>query len=321
MVSVSWMRALYNEDRTQRGLDQRVARLASRQHGVFTRAQALACGATEGAVRWRIESGRWERLHPKVYRLAGVPRTWRQQAMAACLYMGPSVVLSHRAAALLRALVGFKRAGVEVTVPRSRNRSGSHQIKVHWTLHPIPEEDITTIDGIPVTKPARTLLELAAVEPEDVVERCFDDVLRRRLVSVSFLERWLEDPRRKRHLGAPVLRRLIRSRSSVGVTESPLETEVLKLLLDAGLPMPRLQYVVEDGGRFIARLDLAYPDQMVAIEVDSFRYHDGRHAFDHDRARANELEARGWHVLRITSKHLEEDRAGVVEWVRLALER
>lgn len=211
MVCLARMRALYDEDRIQGPVDQRIALIATQQQGVFTREQAMGCSATAGMIRWRLRVGRWERLHPSVYRLAGTVRTWRQQAMAACLYVGPSGVLSYRAAALLRSLGGFKRARVEVTMPRNRNRSGSGRIKVHRTQDPIPAEDITTIDGIPVTKPARTLLDLASVEREDVIERCLDDALRRRLVSLPFLERWLEDPRRKRHRGAPVLQRLVGS--------------------------------------------------------------------------------------------------------------
>ena len=104
------------------------------------------------------------------------------------------------------------------------------------------------------------------------------------------------------------------------MTESPLESTVLRLLRDAGLPIPMLQYVVRDGERFIARLDFAYPATLVGIEADGFRYHHGRREFDADRARSNELQALGWHVLRVTSKHLEEDAEAVVAWLRKALD-
>jgi very-short-patch-repair endonuclease len=81
-----------------------------------------------------------------------------------------------------------------------------------------------------------------------------------------------------------------------------------------------LQYAVTDGGgRFVGRVDFAYPAQRVAIEVDGFRHHDTRATFDDERARGNQLVAMGWQVLRITSKHLEEDPDGVVAWVRDAL--
>jgi hypothetical protein len=215
----------------------------------------------------------------------------------------------------------FRRDPLEVTVLRNRNRRPSRGIIIHSEPGGIPPEDITTIDGIPVTKPARTLLDLATVEPEDVVERCLDDALRRGLVSLPFLDRWLQDSRRRRHRGTATLRRLVDARATVGVTESPLETEVLKLLRSAGLPIPMLQYVVRDGERFVGRVDFAYREERVAIEADGFRHHHGRQEFDRDRARANELQALGWGVLRITSKHLEEDPGAVVEWVRRALSR
>jgi very-short-patch-repair endonuclease len=186
---------------------------------------------------------------------------------------------------------------------------------------PIPPEDITTIDGIPVTKPARTLLDLATVEPETVVERCLDDALRRRLVSLAFLERWLQDPRRKKHRGAGLLQRLIDDRATVGVTESPLEDRVLRILRDGGLPIPRLQYEVRDGDRFVARPDFAYPNERVAVEAEGFLHHDRRQTFDAERSRGNDLQAMGWKVLRITAKHVEDHAEEVVEWVRRALAR
>lgn len=204
-------------------------------------------------------------------------------------------------------------------MPRKRHRSEIESVIIHWLQDPIPPEDITTIDGIPVTKPARTLLDLATVEPVEVVERCLDDALRRRLVSLPFLERWLQG--NKRHRGARILQRLIDTRATIGVTESPLEAEVLKLLRHRGLPIPMLQYDVRDGDRFLGRVDFAYPEELVAIEADGFRYHDGRSEFDDQRARGNQIEAAGWRVLRITSKHLAEHPEEVVEWVRRALNR
>ena len=96
------------------------------------------------------------------------------------------------------------------------------------------------IDGIPVTRPARTLLDLATVEPVDVIERCLDEALRRRLVSLPFLERWLADPKRKRHRGNRVLKRLINERATRGATESPIEQMLLQLIRARGLPLPML---------------------------------------------------------------------------------
>ncbi|MHB8511578.1 MAG: type IV toxin-antitoxin system AbiEi family antitoxin domain-containing protein [Actinomycetota bacterium] len=315
------MKSLYDTKHRAPSADERIAIVAAKQHGVFTRDQAMRYQMTPAHIRWRLRSGRWERLHPRVYRLAGAPRTWRQNALATCLHFGSTTALSYRAAAYLRGIDAFKKPKVEVSVNRNRNISKLNRVIVHRTNDPIPKEDITTIDGIPVTKPARTLLDLCTVEPEDVIERCLDDYLRRKLVSLPFLERWLAGPRRKNHRGAPVLRRLLEVRATTGITDSPLESQVLRLLKESGLPIPMLQYVVEAEGRFIARVDFAYPDRMIAIEADGYRYHDGRTEFDGERARGNELESLGWCVLRVTSKHLQEDPESVVDWVRRALSR
>ncbi len=241
--------------------------------------------------------------------------------MAACLHLGPCAALSYRAAATLTGMIGFKTRRLEVTVTKRRNRSGKHRIVIHVPQEPIPPEDITTINGIPVTKPARTLLDLATVEPEEVIDRCLDDALRRRLVSLPFLDRWLADPRRKRHRGARLLQRLVDERATRGVTESPIETELLKLIRARGILLPMLQFVVTDAGRFVARLDFAYPEQRVAIEVDGFLYHDTRATFDEERARGNDLETLGWRVLRVTAAHIKRDPDLVVEWIERALGR
>jgi len=315
------MRALHDRIHTERPVDEAVARIAIRQHGLLTRTQALRSGVTPGMIRWRLQSGRWHRVLPKIYRIAGSPPSWRQQASAACLHLGPRAALSFRSAATLCGLVDVRTRRMEVTVTKHRNRSGSHGIVIHIPEDPIPPEDITTIDGIPVTKPARTLLDLATVEPAETIERCLDDALRRRLVSVAFLARWLADPRRKRHRGARVLQRLVDERATRGVTESSLETKVLQLIRAHGLPLPMLQYEVMDAGQFIARLDFAYPDQLVAIEVDGFRHHDRRATFDDERARGNAIEALGWRLLRITAAHVARDPGVVIGWIERALER
>jgi very-short-patch-repair endonuclease len=229
--------------------------------------------------------------------------------------------VAFRSAAVLRGWAVFKGDPVEILVPRTRNRRGGRGVVVRSARQPLLDEDITTVEGIPVTIPARTLLDLAAIEPEEVLERFLDDALRRRVVSLRSLQRSLQDPRRGRHRGRAQLQRLVDARISLGVTESPLESHVLKALKKAGLPIPKLQYEVRDGDRFVARLDFAYPEQRLAIEADGFRYHADRRAFDGDRARANELQARGWLILRVTSKHLQEDPEGVAAWVRKALSR
>jgi hypothetical protein len=115
------------------------------------------------------------------------------------------------------------------------------------------------------------------------------------------------------------MREVVDGRIGVGATESPLETRTMHLIRKAGLPLPALQHVVVAAtGRWRVWTS-RFPDARVALEVDGFRYHDGRLQFDAERARANEIVALGWKILRVTSRHLEEHPAGVVEWIRRAL--
>ena len=300
--------------------ERAVARMAARQHGLFTRVQALRAGITASTIKHRLRARRWLLALPNVYQVAGTPATWRQRAMAACLHLGPRATLSWRAAATLTGFPTARARRLEVSVTKHRNRSGKHDIIIHIPEEPIPDEDVTTIDGIPVTKPARTLIDLATVEPIDVLERCLDDALRRRLVSLTFLDRWLADPRRKKHRGARVLRRLVDERATRGVTDSEGEAKLLQLIRERGLPLPMLQYVIVDEERFVARVDFAYPEQRVAIEMDSFRHHDTRTTFDSERARGNEVEGLGWRLLRVTTVHVERDPDAVVTWIGRALD-
>lgn len=267
-----------------------------------------------------MRSGRWAQLLPTVFRLVGAPETWRQRAVAVCLHLGPGAVLSHRAAAALRQGPGRRPPPpVEVIVSRGRNRAVPADVIVHTTARPLPSEDVTTIDGIPVTSPARTLLDLAAVKPEPLISRALDDAARRGQLKLSRLPVWLDDPVRARHPGAALLRRVVADRLSHGVTESDLEVEVLALLRTAGFPSPVRQHEIWDQDRLVRRVDLAYPEARIAIEADGFRHHDLRDRFDAERARGNDLEALGWHVLRVTHQHLTEDPQSVVRWVKRAL--
>jgi very-short-patch-repair endonuclease/predicted transcriptional regulator of viral defense system len=270
----------------------RLTRLAAKQHGVISRDQAKVCGVAGTTINRRLQTGTWERLYPGVYRLGGTPGTWRQSLKAACLAMGEGVAVSHLSAAGLFEIVGFPARGIELSVPRARRRMRG--IKVHRPIS-LKRVDVTTLDAISVTTPARTLIDLATCVDADLLEEALDDALRRGLVQLPRLKR------RMTELGArTVLKDLVEERAH-GVTESNLEIRVLRALRAAGLPKPSIQHHI---GRY--RADLAYPDAHIVIECDSYRFHSGRRRFDADRARRNVLTARGWTVLHATWRDVEQ---------------
>jgi very-short-patch-repair endonuclease len=290
-----------------------VGQLATRQHGVFTRGDAVSLGATKAMIATRLSTGRWERVSESVYRLAGAPTTWHQSLLAAC--MATAGIASHRAAGALHLLAAFVAGQIEVTVPRGR-RPRPRGITVHQ-LH-LPPVDVTVVDAIPTTTPARTVLDLASVCPADVVEEALDDALRRRLLTVSRLRWRLEQLGRRG--GAATIRRLLDLRSGDGrASQSVLETRFLRLVRRSKLPSPERQYQIRERGRLLAVVDFAYPDVRLAIEADGYRWHSGRLRWQRDLERRNALTQLGWRIVHVTAHDIEQRPAEIVAAIREAL--
>ncbi len=298
---------------TKPSLDDYLGQLAERQYGVFSREQAARGGAERGLIRHRLTSGRWERIAHNVFRLRGVPPTWRQSLLTACLAWGSGAAISHRAAARLQQSAGFDQELVELTVPAHRRGSGPgivHRNQLH-------QVHMTTIDKIPVTTPARTLIDIAAVAHPDAVEEALDDALRRGLVSIPHMRRRVGEiaGRGGRH-GITLLRTLLDAREETGVPQSVLETKMLRTMMREGLPRPLLQYSVRDERRTIAIVDFAFPSELVAVETDGYRWHSGRVRWQNDRTRRNQLTALGWRVIHVTWDELRDQPQAVIESIR-----
>ena len=275
-------------------MDARIARVAAVQHGLFTTPQAVAAGATPAAIRHRLGTGRWVRVGGGVYRIAGVPVTWHQRALAACLIAGPGAVVSHRSAAVLWGVSGFRPGPLDITVPPGRSNRNA-LARVHRSA-----VDGARRDGVPVTRPARTIADLARVVGGDVLEEAVDDVLCRRLCRIEDLP------------GKGKLREVLAAWNGDGVAEGVAEMRVVRALLAAGLPAPVRQYEIWVGGVLIARVDLAYPPFRLAMELDGFRWHAGRRRFRSDRRRRNRVEAAGWRLLEAAPEDIDDLVAGAV---------
>lgn len=168
--------------------------------------------------------------------------------------------------------------------------------------------DRTRLEGVPVTTPTRTLIDLAAVVHIDAVEEALDDALSRRVTSLPLIERRLTALARKGRPGITAFRELLEVRSHGDpVAESPFETRLLREMRRAGLPEPVGQHTIYDRGGFVARVDFAYPHVKLAIEADGYRYHSGRARFESDRARLNALTALGWRVIHVTWAQLRDE--------------
>ena len=153
----------------RRRADASIAEVAARQYGVFSRAQAREAGLSDRQLRWRIAKGVIERLTLHTFLIAGCPTSWRQKLMTACLAAGPGAAASHRTAAALHEFDGFAPGVIEITVPQSRRDFRMDGVIVHSSSY-WGDEDVTTVAGIPVSTPERTLCTLAAVCTDGQVE-------------------------------------------------------------------------------------------------------------------------------------------------------
>lgn len=289
-----------------KNVERQLSRLARRQHGLVTAAQARAAGMSADSMSWRVRIGLWVRVVPGVFALAGTADTWRRRTMAAVLAAGPGAVASHTTAAALYRLsgCGFKR--VEITVAKGRSHR-SRLAVVHETTY-LPRGDATTIDAIPVTRPARTLVDLAGCVPRGALEEAVDDGLVRRLTTLDRLGRRAETLGAPGRNGTVVLREVLSCWSQGEMPESVAEMRFVRRLVANGLPEPVLQHEVYDAaGRFVARLDLAYPEPRVGLEMNGFRWHATPLGYARDQERLRRLASLGWLVLPATPLDLAAD--------------
>ncbi|MGK2949594.1 MAG: type IV toxin-antitoxin system AbiEi family antitoxin domain-containing protein [Acidimicrobiales bacterium] len=275
------------------------AAVARRRHGVLTRSEALGCGVSPEQLRRAVERGELDRLHPGVYRIAGAPITWHQRLLIGVLASGPGALASHRSAAVLWDLDSSWKGRPEIVAQRHR-RSRFDDVRRHESKD-LDRAGATTREGIPCTGLERTLLDLGAVVPLERVQPFVDDAIRRGLCSWDDLLHTLATHSRQGRRGCGPMRSILESCYGTTVPDSRFNRLVERLLADSKAGAPVVEYEVRTAdGRFVARVDLAYPALKIAIELDSRRHHLGVDAFESDRQRQNRLELEGWLVLRFT---------------------
>jgi hypothetical protein len=272
--------------------DDAIARLATRQGGVVGRKQLLALGISAKAIDYRASVGRLRVYYRGVYAVGHEAVQLRGRLFAALLVAGAGAALSHRTAAALHRLIPSMPPFVEVTTttkaPRSRPGLSFHQARTLETQRR---------HGLPLTTPARTLLDLAATRPRPEVERACSEALVQRLVTADQLVQ-------QRGPGSAVLRSLIDD--GIAPTRSELERRFVGTVSKAGLPRPLVNALVNGH-----RVDFLWPEHRLIVELDGWRFHGHRLAFERDRARDVALQLAGYKVLRFTWRQLEDEAAVV----------
>ena len=207
---------------------------AERQHALLTLPQLQSHGLGKAAVAKRAKGGRLYRVHRGVYAVGRPDLTQHGRWMAAVLACGPTAVLSHRSAAGLHGIRRDNRAKNDVTLPSPSARSRS-TIDVHTSLT-LEEADITTVDGIPCTTVARTLVDLGDVVSRREVERAVDQAEVLRVFDGRAVHEALA--RAGRRKGAGTLRAVLESYDEPALTEREMEERFLALCRKASLPSP-----------------------------------------------------------------------------------
>jgi hypothetical protein len=247
---------------------------------------------TARAIDLRVASGRWLSLHHCTYAMAGAPQVWEQLATAAHLWAGPGAALSRLTAAAILGLRSDHPLVVDVTTTRKIKTNG---VRVHRTQ--LARSDEMKVAGFPVTTPSRTLIDLASVLDEGRLESCLEQALYLRLFRLSEMQSRIVEVGCRGRKGAGVLQELLELRDSVDApTESDMETLLIRVLRKARMPIPRRQYEVWDGSQLVTGLDFAFPDELLGIPADSYRWHGTRTQWEKDIEQRNRALALGWRL-------------------------
>jgi hypothetical protein len=264
-----------------------LARLAARAHGVVTRGELLAAGVTRDQIDGRVRKGALIVVHRGVYRVGHRAPSLEARYLAAVKACGSGAVLSGRAAAHLLGLLGGRAPDPEVTTRGERRVAGVATRRCR-RLHPT---ETTLWRGIPATTPARTLVDLAAALGEAELARACHQAGVRHHTTPNQVEAVLS--RRPNALGASKLRAVLR-----GDVKSPSASSRPFFSSACAAPAYRCpRPTAPAGGR---RVDCRWGKQQLTVELDSYRYHNSRHAWEQDRRREREAHTRGDQLRRYT---------------------
>jgi very-short-patch-repair endonuclease len=291
--------------------DSIVAEIAGRQHGVVSIGQLRSAGLSDDAVLGRVKSRRLHRLHRGVYAVGhsapSPPREW-MAAVLACGRGGKDLndhmtrttldhwgaALSHRSAASLWKLLPPSDGPVDVSIRGHGGRRRRSGIRLHRSLTLIPAA-VTIRGGIPVTTPARTISDLRRAS-----------LGKAQLISPKELRRVI---RQANFLGLPIGEEERRDRN-----RSDLEEDFQSLCRKHGLPAAEIN--VRVGPHLV---DFLWCERKLIVETDGYISHRGRAAFEDDRGRDLDLRARGFEVIRLAEKQVNEEPGRVAEVVGAAL--
>jgi hypothetical protein len=274
-----------------RTVEEICAALARRSHGIVTRSELLAAGLGRGQIERKRKRGYLLDEFAGVYRVGHQAPSTDATYMAAVKACGEGAVLSGIAAAHLYGLIKGSPPPPHVNAPRERRVSGV-------VTKRSPQIERTVHRSIPITSVARTLVDLAGtLSLRDLARACHEAGVKYRTTPGQVDAVLVRHPNSP---GAGKLRKVLRGEAPV--TASALERRFVELLTEHGLPLP-----VTNRAAGTFRVDCRWPDVRLTVELDSYRFHNSRHAWEQDRRREREARARGDDFRRYTYGDVCED--------------
>jgi very-short-patch-repair endonuclease len=288
---------------------RRIAELAARQHGNVTLAQLRGIGLSVSEIRDRNQRGWLIRRHREVYAVGHVPPTRESRWLAAVLALGDGAVLGYVAGgAHWRMLQGA--AITEVIVPTTAGRPRRDGIVVHRQR--LPASHVTVHQGIPVTTPVRTLLDLASVLSLGALARAFEQAqVLLRLPPAPLAAEVISRPR---HRGNAKLRRILSGAVDPADVRSVLELRFLRLCACYGIPRPQVNVPIGDWTP-----DFLWPDVGLVVETDGVEFHRTPAARRRDALKDHVLRGVGLIVMRLTWADVTERPAETAARIRVAM--
>ena len=265
----------------------------------FSLAEARAAGLTLKQLR----TGPWRRIAPRTYAWTGLDLDPCAFLEAERCRLGPDVAFSGRTAAWLHTL-SVDPFPIEVAIP-----GGAVLPRIGVRRGRLEDDEVIAVRGFVATSLPRTLRDLGAALPLVDLVALVDEALHRRLTRLPALWRYAAESAGRR--GAPALRRALALADPAA--ESPMESRLRVMLVEAGLPPPTVQATLETVG---ARVDLFYPEARLCIEYDGATH---RESLVGDNRRQNRLLAEGYQLLRFTAADVLGRPQAVVAQVRQAL--
>jgi len=302
-------------------------RVASRQHGLVTAADVQKAGLSWHRLKTLIRDGTYERLTRRLLRATASRACFEQRALAACLAVGAQAVASHTTAAILLGLGSrgqLSAKTIEITVPYTASgRSRPNGVIVHHSRN-LSRVDIAKVGVIPVTHPARTVVDCAGLVARGLLAQptlglLVDEVIIRRMAGLGRLR---DTAARVHPTGCRALEVALAVWIPGPLPGSVPEMTLARALMAAGLPAPKRQHELVDPttGKTLARFDLAYPQARVGIEYYGGLDHSARQRA-HDEDRANRIQSAGWLVFVARKDNLAEVAWRVAQVVTARLVR